>query len=312
MQDKLRLLTENTTLLVTISILLATILTVVILMIIKRIRSSRKTQSVFNEYPLFDEVDIGASKNIGARDYQQDSYAIPETYSRDEYKSKGHLCVLCDGMGGLSGGDIASSVCSEKLIADYYAAYQDNIGEFFRNKIEELDEIVYTLKDKNGNALRAGTTLVSCLIKNNKLYWASVGDSRIYLFRDKEIVQMTRDHNYALELASRVENGQMSVDEAMNHPDREGLISFVGRGKISILDLESEGIELQNGDIALMCSDGLYGSLSLREISDIVHEHSSRMSLAAHVLVTTAFDKNYVYQDNLSVVLMKLNKNKEK
>lgn len=311
MQDKLRLVTENTALSVTISILMAMILTVVILMIIKKMGSSHKTQSVFSEYPLFDEVDIGASKNIGARDYQQDSYAIPETYSRDEHESKGHLCVLCDGMGGLSGGDIASSVCSEKLMVDYYAAYQDNIGEFFRNKIEELDEIVYTLKDKNGNALRAGTTLVSCLIKNNKLYWASVGDSRIYLIRDKQIVQLTRDHNYALELANRVQKGQMSVDEAMNHPDRDGLISFVGRGKINILDLESEGIELQKGDIALMCSDGLYGSLSLCEMIDILNEHRSRMSLAAHVLVTTVFDKNYARQDNMSVVVMKLNKNKE-
>ena len=312
MQDKIKLITENITLLFTICILLAAILVVVILMIIKKIRSNRKTQSVYSKSPLLEEVDIGASKNIGARDYQQDSYAIPDTYSRDEHESKGYLCVLCDGMGGLSGGDIASSVCSKKLIADYYAEWQDNVEEFFRNKIEELDEIVYTLKDKKGNALRAGTTLVSCLIRKNKLYWASVGDSRIYLFRDREVVQITRDHNYALELASRVENGLMSADEAMSHPDREGLISFVGRGKISILDLESEGIELQKGDIALMCSDGLYGALSMREMRDIVYEHSSKMSLAAHVLVTTAFDKDIAHQDNMSVVLMKLNKNKEK
>lgn len=72
----------------------------------------------------------------------------------------------------------------------------------------------------------SGTTLVAVIAENNRLYWASVGDSRIYILRGRDMIQVTRDHNYMLRLQQMVDNGQMTLQEAQAKKQKEALISF--------------------------------------------------------------------------------------
>jgi PPM family protein phosphatase len=248
---------------------------------------------------------IGSAIHIGTRQYQQDSYFIPDSVPLQVLKRKGCLCVLCDGMGGLDGGEDASRLCTESLsYAYYYKNETTNIYDFFEGEINGLDEKVSRLEDRSGNKIRAGTTIVCALIKDNRLYWASAGDSRIYLVRGDNIMQLTRDHNYALSLARDVRNGLITEEEAEADPEKDSLISYVGMNGLEILDINAKGLSLQKGDTVLLSSDGLFRTLSEDEIAFIIKENQNDMELAAHILIAKAFDKNKPYQDNMSAVLM--------
>ncbi|MDD5018481.1 MAG: protein phosphatase 2C domain-containing protein [Eubacteriales bacterium] len=253
-------------------------------------------------------VNIGASIHIGTRPYQQDAYFVPNDVSAHHIMQKGYLCVLCDGMGGLSGGEKASRLCVDNFARDYYGKSNGRpVLDFFKDEICLLDEKVCELKDDFGKRMRAGTTLVCAVIKDSKLYWASAGDSRIYIIRGDEIALLTRDHNYSLELAQEMKDGLISKEEAMAHPERDSLISFVGMDGMRIIDVNEEAINLQNGDAVLLCSDGLYRTMSTEEIVSVISGNRNNAELAAHILVAAAFDKNIQYQDNMSAVLMAYN-----
>ena len=138
------------------------------------------------------------SQVIGTRNEQQDRIAVKE-------KNKQLLAVVCDGMGGLSGGQIASKYVVEQLIEDFEKDENTNPTDFLLNEAIQLDKEINELKDENGKYIGAGTTLVAVIIKDHKLYYVSVGDSRIYLIRKEEIAQITEDQNYRLTLKRELE-----------------------------------------------------------------------------------------------------------
>ena len=255
----------------------------------------------------FDLSDVraGAAIHIGARQCQQDALYVPKERQDNELRAKGYLCVLCDGMGGMQGGEIASSLCVSKLASDFYSVDEElPVNDFLRNEMIALDEAVADLRGADGKPLHAGTTLSCAVIKDGLLHWASVGDSRIYIIRGVEMVQATRDHNYYLELNQCVRDGRLSQAEADQHPQRECLISFVGMGGIKLMDINRRPFVLREGDIVVLCSDGLYRTLSDNEIFSYVKSDGDDAELLAHILITAAFDKHAAYQDNMSVVIL--------
>jgi len=161
------------------------------------------------------------------------------------------------------------------------------------------------LRDANQKPLQSGTTLASVIIVDNKLYWASVGDSRIYLIRNNEMAQITVDHNYAVVLDQKVRQGRITKEEAESHPKREALISFVGMGGVKHIDLNSKPFQLLNGDYIVICSDGLYRSLNNEEIKSIIISSQVNITGTANTLVNRAIRKQIKNQDNTTVVLVK-------
>ena len=258
-----------------------------------------------SEKIVLSDVRIGAAMHIGARQYQQAALYVPKERQDDELKAKGYLCVLCDGMGGMQGGELASSLCVSKLASDFYDKDEESSEQdFLRNEIIALDEAVGSLRGADGNPLHAGTTLSCAVIKDGLLHWASVGDSHIYIIRGTEMVQVTRDHNYYLELTQSVMDGCLSQAEADQHPQRECLISFVGMGGIKLMDINPRPFVLREGDIVVLCSDGLYRTLSDNEILSYVKSYGDDIELLAHTLIADALDKHAAYQDNMSVGIM--------
>jgi protein phosphatase len=158
--------------------------------------------------------------------------------------------------------------------------------------------------DRKTGAPKSGTTLTAALIYGDRLHWASVGDSRIYILRGGDIVQVSRDHNYSMLLREYVRQGRMEADDAESHPMRGALVSFIGSGNVRYIDTNRTPFALESGDIVLLCSDGLVKSLADEEIQDVVNAGYGDMASAAKSLTLAAFDKGSGSKDNISVILM--------
>ncbi len=249
-------------------------------------------------------VQIGTSSVIGSRKSQQDAVF--------GYQSSGWaLGIVCDGMGGLAGGEIASRVALES-IADAWFAQSPvaDIPDFFRREAASADQKVYSQTAADGSRMQAGTTVVAAVVRAGGLYWLSVGDSKLYFIRGQEIQSLNVEHNYRLELNNRLREGSMTAQEyAAEEYRAEALTSFLGIGSLSEMDVSPSAYPLQDGDLILLASDGLYRGLTEEEILAIVAKHGRDMQQAADAL--TAAVRGRKKQDNTSVVILRYRMEKQ-
>jgi protein phosphatase len=243
--------------------------------------------------------------SVGNRDYQQDAlYVTPSKILASNKKTR-LLALVCDGMGGMADGGKASRTAVQMMVQGYKNVEREpnlNIPEFFRQAILAIDRVIAEFPKENGKG--SGTTMVACIVEGRQLYWASVGDSRIYIIRNHEIYQVTRDHNYGLRLQEQVAAGQITMEEAMNNRYREALISYLGMGNVSLMDINTTPFEMQLGDIVMLCSDGITKTLPDAQIKRILLADEVRPEQKAEALVEAATHANSHSQDNTSVVLV--------
>ncbi len=251
-----------------------------------------------------DYVRVGSASDIGMRSYQQDTAKVADDYVYAV--SQKMIAILCDGMGGMQGGEKASGLSAELLYRAFVEVdCSDNVPQFFRAMVGLLDKEVCALKDDNGVPIRAGTTLACAVLVGTELYWVSVGDSRIYLLRDGKLLRLTKDHNYKMILDERVKRGLLTQEAADSDPKRDALISFIGIGDPQYIESNQTPFLLQNDDCILICSDGLYRTLREDEILSIVSAAGDDMQAAAAGLTKAAIEKRNRNQDNTSAALIK-------
>lgn len=249
-------------------------------------------------------IKAGLCSVIGKRESQQDAAHFSDLNNLN-YSSGKWIAVLCDGMGGMSGGEKASALSVEMMMQEFMKLGDTPVPAFYRNTLIAIDDAVYALKDEYGNLLGAGSTLVSVLIDKNRLYWASVGDSHIYIIRGAEMIRVNQEHNYFEELKVMVNRGYITMEEAMNDKNKEALTSYMGIGSLHQMDVIEKPFQLEKNDFIILCSDGLYRSASDNEIYQTVIANSHNMQLAAEKLVECALSKNKKYQDNTTVIAIR-------
>jgi protein phosphatase len=219
-----------------------------------------------------------------------------------QYGCLPNLYILADGMGGHKAGEIASSSAIE-----FFCEYiHENRVVMLKENYEYLDIIkkaILFANDKIYNKSKTdedfegmGTTFVVASILNNKLLVENIGDSRLYIVRDEEIIQITVDHTYVMELLKK---GKITETEVFNHPNKNAITRAVGTEEK--LDIDTFEIELHKNDIIMMCSDGLTNMLTDTEILDIVLK-SDTIEEAAKMLVDQSNENGGV--DNISVILI--------
>ena len=244
-------------------------------------------------------VNTAMATHIGTREYQQDAAYVCEPLFEDELA----FGILCDGMGGTAEGERASGdavIFMANRIADL--SEDESIPAFLEQTAYKANDLIL---EKNEQLRQdSGTTLITVVMQGNNLYWLSIGDSRIYIIRDGEMVQVTTDHNYALELQEKVDSGQLSQEEADADPKREHLISYIGAPYLERLDINSVPFQMQYGDIILLCSDGLTKALYTDEILSIVTRCGGNIAEAARLLPLEAFRVSPDVLDNTTVILM--------
>lgn len=242
----------------------------------------------------------------GRRKYQQDAvYISTNEKILASNRVTRAMASVCDGMGGMADGGLASATAIEMLAAGFDKIERQssvNIPNFFMAAIQNIDKKISTLSKENGKG--SGTTMVSVIAEDNKLYWASVGDSRIYILRGTQLQQVTRDHNYMMRLTEMVNSGQMTIQEAQAKKQKEALISFLGIGDVSLMDINQTPFEMQFGDIVLLCSDGVTKTLTDEQIKKILLDPTQEMERKAEMLVEAATHRNTHSQDNTSVAIL--------
>lgn len=249
------------------------------------------------------EIVMGISSIIGTRKNQQDSVFGQVVGNRS-------VAIVCDGMGGMNGGEMASQTAVKMLAEDVLSRGKiANIPEFLRKEAVKMDKAVCSLKDEQNNPLNGGTTVVAAIIEDNNLYWLSVGDSKIYIIRNDEIVSVNREHNYRLRMDDELKKGIIDETEyKKKEKDADSLISYIGIGNVSLMDVNQTPFKLEENDIVVLCSDGLYKRLPDKEIYRLIHFEEPDMERAARRLTDIVMKRTKRAQDNTSVILLKYGK----
>ena len=233
----------------------------------------------------------------GGRCSQQDSLFCGE---RDGML----FAVVCDGMGGMNGGELASGLAAQIFAEDFYAKELSDPAGFLEETAQRADEAVFGLMD-NGKPMGAGSTVVAVLARGRELYWLSAGDSRIYLFRRGELLCPVRPHNYGELLKKQLAEGK--IDEAAyraGQKNAEARISFLGIGGLKLMEQNWTPFRLEDGDQILLCSDGLYRSLSQERIRELLMS-GRNVGVLVKQLVQEAVEAGGAKQDNTSAVLIR-------
>lgn len=266
-------------------------------------------QSYRDFYPRGDTVpdipahEYGCSSIIGTRKSQQDYYGTSAGSDGDKL-----LAVVCDGMGGLSGGELASRTTVETILEKYRGISADTpIPVFFRECVSETDLIISNLEE-SGKRISAGTTLAAVYIKERKLFRVSVGDSRIYLIRGGEIKSICQEHNYGSLLKQRLSAGAITRQEYEADTQRkDALTSYIGIGSPPFIDVNSEPFRLMPDDILILCSDGLFKSLTDEDIMHTALRYKLDPGRAAEELTSQVMAQRRNSQDNTTAVVIHLN-----
>ncbi|MDR3215394.1 MAG: Stp1/IreP family PP2C-type Ser/Thr phosphatase [Bacilli bacterium] len=210
--------------------------------------------------------------------------------------------IICDGMGGHKAGGYASLLVS-KIILDYFIKVdkfkdEQEAKEWLLMIINEANAQVREKSLSDDNFMGMGTTLVISLVLENKIIIANVGDSRVYLFNNSELMQITEDQTYVNIL---LREGKITKEEALNHPKKHVIMYAVGNMDNPVVDLYE--LNKIKGSYLFMCSDGIYNLVSFKYLNTIL-DSTLPISQKAISIINDA-NNNGGY-DNMSIVLMEV------
>jgi len=240
-------------------------------------------------------IETCAAQHIGDRKEQQDRVGL---FPHPERKGI-LLAVLADGMGGHTGGALAA----EQVI---HAAKQ-NFNSFGPGA-DPRETLTSSINDGHeGIKLTRYTseqdphsTACVLILHSGRCDWAHCGDSRIYHFRDGDLVTRSVDHSYVGDL---VKKGFLTEEQAEKHPNKNVLVSCLGDAEPPRID-HGEAPTLRGGDCFLLCSDGLWAYFTNAELGRVLKEYAPRM--AAEILINTARERAQGRGDNVSLVILRL------
>ncbi|MEN7551068.1 Stp1/IreP family PP2C-type Ser/Thr phosphatase [Rapidithrix thailandica] len=212
-------------------------------------------------------------------------------------KGSRQFFMVCDGMGGHPGGEIASQMAIEYLetYLQEHTAHSQPV-ELLEGALLHVNEQIRKFGQQHPRYLHLGTTCVMVLVENEQLYHAHVGDSRAYLVRKAELKALTKDHSY---VQSLVDKGVISTEEADQHPRKNELLQSLGMQQI-LPDVAKISVNLQAGDRVLLCSDGLTNMLTEEEIRQALIAPLELKGIVNR-LIDLANERGGV--DNISVLL---------
>lgn len=226
------------------------------------------------------------------RESNQDAYAV------GEFPDEVAWAVVCDGMGGAAGGNIASAlavkVISDKINASYRENMRDaSIKNMLDSALVAANIEVYDMADTKPELHGMGTTVVCAVVRDGYAFIAHAGDSRAYIFDGQKLMQVTTDHSVVQNL---IDKGEITKEQAQFHPNKNLITRAIGVDKN--IDIDFDEVELNDNEFLILCTDGLTNYVTDDELIDEVSD--GRYYAFADRLVKKA--NNNGGGDNITVV----------
>ena len=254
--------------------------------------------------------DIALILDKGQRDTQEDAVA-----SRVFDAANAGYVVVADGMGGHAAGEVASDLVirawRDSLDAELEgdAPSQTALIDALPLAAMQANALIANHCEEQGAGFNMGSTLLGVLLLGQRLFWISIGDSPLYLFRNGSLHQINEDHSMAPIIDAQLAEGTLTEAEALAHPDRNQLTSVIMGAAIPKVDCPEEPLDLTPSDILILGSDGLQ-YLSNTQIQDILRSNANALAQdIAGALQSALRAKGDPDQDNASIGVVKLTKN---
>jgi formylglycine-generating enzyme required for sulfatase activity/serine/threonine protein phosphatase PrpC len=246
------------------------------------------------------EFEIASDQIDGARDYQEDAFMVNQL-GEAENGDGCALAIMADGMGGHAAGNVASNM----VVAAFNKTFQSSfpttdIAESLTDALNRSNDQIRTSVKETPALKGMGCTMVTVYLQDDKLYWVSVGDSHLYLIRNRELIKQNADHSYGAYIDLMREQGEEIEDQA--GMSRNMLMSAVTGEEISSIDVPSEPVKLVPGDRVIVASDGLdtLGAGAIIQYSS----WSSTAKECVYALLKAVEDANKINQDNTTIIVI--------
>jgi serine/threonine protein phosphatase PrpC len=237
--------------------------------------------------------DVGCQREINEDNGRYITPSDPELLA-----NKGMLFVVADGMGGHSGGEIASRLAVDVITRTYYQETTD-VQASLKKAILKANSAIFDEAYKNRTLYGMGTTCTAFVLKEGFAFAAHVGDSRLYLLRDNEIYLMTEDHSAVMQMVRR---GLLNLEQARHHPDKNVILRALGSHATVDITTWNHPLPARVGDQFLLCSDGLYDLVEDKEIQNILIENQPHTACGKLI----ALAKERGGHDNITVGVIAL------
>lgn len=220
-----------------------------------------------------------------------------DAFKTGTFREGGCFAVVCDGMGGVSGGQVASDICVNEVSVHIEKGYRKgmsmkSVKNLLVSAVTASNIKVFEAANENKDYLGMGTTVVAVVILNGFAAVAHIGDSRAYLISD-DIKQITKDHSVVQYL---IDVGRITPEQAKTHPDRNVITRAVG--VTAEIDVDVDIVPINSGETILICTDGLYEYISDSEMFEIIK--NSNEAEPAKLLLDMANEAGG--KDNITVV----------
>lgn len=192
--------------------------------------------------------------------FNEDAVEVVET-------GEGLLCVLCDGVGGDFGGDVAARIAIKSAVYFFNSSKTEDYLERIKYTIEEANSFVLNHSSNESSLQNMATTFEIVFVKDNFVYWGHIGDSRIYNLKSKRLNQITKDHSLVQRL---LDEGYITHKQAQNHPQRNVIIKALGDSAKVEPDLSKIKINNSENNKFFICSDGVSNLISDKELEEIL------------------------------------------
>lgn len=251
--------------------------------------------------------DTAMTMDIGRRDRQED--ALASDFPSDQAFG---FVVLADGMGGHAAGDMASKIVVTEVFSELKLQSGDPkllepvLRDVLRASALHANNCLAHYAHAHSDATGLGSTLLAPVLIEDRLYWVSVGDSPLYLFRDDVLTQVNENHAVCSQIDFLVSSGIMRREEALSYPDQSCLTSVLVGGDIAQIDCPAEPLIVKEGDILIAASDGIQ-FLSEDQISGVLRfRRTSRAEEIAAALIREIRLLDDPCQDNSSLCVIKI------
>jgi serine/threonine protein phosphatase PrpC len=245
-------------------------------------------------------VELAGLSDVGClRPNNEDAYTYWEPARTDQFQRQGRLAIVADGMGGHEGGQEASRIAVDTVKQVYSDASGNNPRDGLMAGFHVAHEQILLYGQKYPLLQGLGTTCTAIVLVGMSLYYAHIGDSRLYLIRESKAQRLTQDHSYVGKL---LDSGIIGAAEAAVHPHRNILLKALGVGATIEPEIPEQPVLLQANDVLLLCTDGLWSVVSEDEMLDAVA--TGTPSQACQALVGKAKERGG--PDNITLQLIRI------